>query len=65
MVYKRNPLLRVFDDNCAEIFDECSFRGDSITLCEKVTSLPQMGWAKPIKSLSVPTGRVLRLFNEE
>lgn len=46
--------MKILDKNCAELFTECSFQGESISICDKIDSLPEKGWAKPIKSLTVP-----------
>jgi hypothetical protein len=65
MIYRRDPSIKIFDPNCAELFAECNFEGDSITVCDRIDSLPDKGWAKPIRSLTVPHQRVLKLYNEE
>ena len=43
-IYKPNPADLVWDPNCAELFSECDFKGQSIVLCEKVESFPSKGW---------------------
>lgn len=64
-VYAPDTDLKIFDPNCAELFSECDFKGDSITVCDRIPDLPDAGWSKPIKSLTVPTQRRLYLFNKE
>ncbi|CAD8109088.1 unnamed protein product [Paramecium sonneborni] len=56
---------KIFDPNCAELFSECNFNGDSITVCDRIPDLPAYGWSKPIKSLTVPLSRRIYLFNKE
>lgn len=34
LVYRVDPKFRIFDPNCAELFTDCGFEGDSITLCD-------------------------------
>lgn len=65
MIYKPDHSIRLFDDNCAELFAECNHEGDSITVCDKVNNLPEEGWSKNIRSFMLPNGRTLTLFKEE
>lgn len=55
----------MFNPSCAELFSECNFEGDSISICDREKDLPAAGWSKPIKSIAVPEQRVLKLFNKE
>jgi hypothetical protein len=55
MIYRRDPKFKIFDPDCAEIFSECDFNGDSISICDRIQSLPEEGWNKPIRSIKVPT----------
>jgi hypothetical protein len=56
---------KLFDSECAEIFEGCNFEGDSMTICDRVVSMPKSGWNKPIKSFKIPEGKVLKIFNQE
>ncbi|KAM3147749.1 hypothetical protein pb186bvf_000077 [Paramecium bursaria] len=64
-LYVADNNLKIFDTECAEIFDKCDYQGDSITICDRIPDLPKEGWAKPVKSIQVPANRVLYLFNKE
>lgn len=64
-VYAFDGEMKLFDPLCAELFSECDFGGDSITVCDRNPDLPAGGWSKPVKSVSVPARRVLYLFNKE
>lgn len=65
VLYRRDPNFKVFDPDCAEIFSECEFKGDSISICDRIQSLPEEGWNKPIRSIKIPAQKVLRLYNQE
>jgi hypothetical protein len=54
VIYKPDPGMKILDKNCAELFTECNFSGESISICDKINSLPEKGWAKTVKSLTVP-----------
>ncbi|CAK58820.1 unnamed protein product (macronuclear) [Paramecium tetraurelia] len=57
-----NPNYIIKDQNCAELFSECNYRGDSLIICGIVSDISSYGWSQPIKSISVPTGKTLSLF---
>jgi hypothetical protein len=39
---------KIFDEECAELFEECGYAGDSLTLCTKENNIPAIGWNKPV-----------------
>ncbi|KAM3147747.1 hypothetical protein pb186bvf_000075 [Paramecium bursaria] len=56
-LYVPDTNYKIFDTECAEIFDKCDYQGDSITICDRIPDLPKEGWAKPVKSIQVPANR--------
>ncbi|CAD8209892.1 unnamed protein product [Paramecium octaurelia] len=54
--------FKIPDQNCAQIFSECDYAGDSLVICQSVSDLTSNAWSQPIKSLTVPTGRLLTLY---
>ncbi|CAD8116628.1 unnamed protein product [Paramecium sonneborni] len=64
-VFVADTNFKIFDPDCAELFSEINFKGDSITVCDRIPDLPGYGWSKPIRSLTVPVSRRLYLFNKE
>ncbi|CAD8167254.1 unnamed protein product [Paramecium pentaurelia] len=61
-VYLYNSNFKIFDLNCAELFSECNFQGNSIVICEKISDLLVKGWSNPIRSITVPAQRKLLLY---
>lgn len=41
MIYRMDPEVKIFDPDCAELFSECEFKGESVTVCDRVNSLPE------------------------
>lgn len=64
-IYVPDKSQKMFDPVCAEIFSDCNYEGDSVTICDRVNSFPKTGWNKPIKSYYIPDGKVLKIYNEE
>ncbi|CAD8100335.1 unnamed protein product [Paramecium primaurelia] len=64
-IFVADTTYKIFDPDCAELFSECNFKGDSVTVCDRIPDLPGYGWSKPIRSLTVPVSRRLYLFNKE
>ncbi|KAM3147748.1 hypothetical protein pb186bvf_000076 [Paramecium bursaria] len=56
-LYVPDNNVKIFDPDCAEIFEKCDYQGDSLTICDRVPDLPKEGWAKPVKSIQVPANR--------
>lgn len=58
--------MKIADDECAEIFEECNYQGDSLTICTFENNVPKnTGWNKPVKSIKVPKDKTLKLYNLE
>jgi len=55
----------IIDEECAEIYENCNYSGDSLTICTKEDNVPKAGWNKPVKSIRVPQDKVLKLYNLE
>lgn len=47
-LYKPDIKEKLFEEGCAEIFTECGYQGDSMSICDKVLSFPEDGWNKPV-----------------
>lgn len=43
VIYKPDT-TPIWDPNCAELFSECNYQGNTIVLCDRVNSFPQKGW---------------------
>lgn len=41
----------MYDPSCAEIYSECNYTGDSVSVCDRVNSFPKSGWNKPVNYL--------------
>ncbi|CAD8196282.1 unnamed protein product [Paramecium pentaurelia] len=63
-LYFPKPNLKIVQPNCAELFSECDYNGDSIIICNNISDLSQRGWTKSIKSLMISTQKKLQLFNQ-
>lgn len=54
---------KIFDENCAEIFSECNFEGQSMKVCDSMNNMDEFKF--PIKSLHVPAGSTISLYNKQ
>lgn len=55
----------MYDPACAEIYSECNYTGDSVSVCDRVNSFPKSGWNKPVKSYFIPPNKALKIYNLE
>lgn len=53
---------KVFSKECAELFTECNFKGELILLCDDIKNLKEHS-KKPIRSVHVPKGKAVKLFD--
>lgn len=65
LLYKPDLTVNPKIPGCVEVYSECHYTGDSVTVCDKVLSLPEAGWNKPVKSFVVPEKKVLKVYNKE
>ncbi|CAD8081942.1 unnamed protein product [Paramecium primaurelia] len=64
-IYLFDSNYKIFDQNCAELFSECNFQGDSFIVCDQIPNLLVQGWSKLIKSVTVPNFKNIFLFKME
>jgi len=51
------------NDDCAILYDDCGFSGNSIKICGSVPNLEESGFSNNIYSVFVPDGYLLKLFD--
>ena len=61
-MYKSDS-FQVFSKDCAELYSECNFTGQHINLCGKNMNIPGNGFNYTIKSISIPQGKSVTLYN--
>lgn len=54
---------KVFSRTCAELFTECAYKGDTIQICDNVNDFKKANFKGPVKSVWVPKGKAVKLFN--
>ncbi len=57
--------LRVSNKGCAVLFDACSYGGNALEICDKSNNLKNDGFTGQVKSVYVPDGKVLTLYDNE
>ncbi|CAD8090404.1 unnamed protein product [Paramecium primaurelia] len=63
-LYFPQPQIKIVQPNCAELFSECDYNGDSIVICNNIPDLLQKGWTNQVKSLMISTQKQFYLFNQ-
>ncbi|CAD8177634.1 unnamed protein product [Paramecium pentaurelia] len=64
-IYLYDSNYKIFDQNCAELYSECNFQGDSFIVCDQIPNLLVQGWSKLIRSVTVPNLKNIFLFKME
>lgn len=59
-IYKPKEPENPEDPVCAVIYEECDYKGDSFTLCDRKMSLPKDGWKKPVNNHTIYRLKVSR-----
>ena len=62
VVYKPDT-LKVFSNTCAEVFALCNFEGDTLKICDQNVDFRGSGFPGPVKSIWVPPGKAVQLYN--
>lgn len=47
-IYVPRPDLIEEIKECAVVYEECDYKGDSFVVCDKKLSFPKDGWNKPV-----------------
>lgn len=59
----RNGLI--YDQKCAELYSECNFEGFSYRLCKQVDDFANNVFEGPVRSYTVPRGKLVHLVNSD
>lgn len=62
VVYKADG-FKVFSNQCAEVFNKCNYEGETIKICDQQPDFKGSGFQGPVKSLWVPPGKAVQLYN--
>lgn len=50
-IYVPRPDLIEEIKECAIVYEECDYKGDSFMVCDRNLSFPKNGWSKPVSNL--------------
>jgi hypothetical protein len=45
------------------VFSQCNFEGDTIKICDRNLDFKGSGFAGPVKSVYIPPGKAVQLYN--